>query len=90
MYGSKKGNIYPTHGLGSVCQIMNINRGDRLDYLVSMESNDFMMGETAKALAAKDNFFKPFADKNYRGNINTSIIRTVKGRTSIPQPSLPE
>lgn len=85
LYGSKKGNIYPTHGLGSVCQIMNINRGDRFDYLVSMESNDFMMGAKAKELAAKDDFFKPFADKNYRGNINTSIIRTVKGRTIMVQ-----
>jgi len=85
LYGSKKGNIYPTHGLGPVCQIMNINRGDRFDYMVSMESNDFMMGATAKALAAKDSFFRPFADKSYRGNINTSIIRTVKGRTIMVQ-----
>ncbi len=85
LYGSKKGNIYPTHGLGPVCQIMNINRGDRFDYLVSMASNDFMMGPAARALAAKDDFFKPFAGKDYRGNINTSIIRTVKGRTIMVQ-----
>ena len=85
LYGSKKGNIYPTHGLGSVCQIMNINRGDRFDYLVSMESNDFMMGAKAKELAATDDFFKPFADKDYRGNINTTTIRTVKGRTIMVQ-----
>lgn len=85
LYASKKGNIYPTHGLGPVSQIMNINRGDRFDYLVSVESNDFMMGARAKELAAKDDFFKPFADKNYRGNINTSIIRTIKGRTIMVQ-----
>ena len=85
MYGSKKGNIYPTHGLGSIAQIMNINRGDRFDYLVSMESNDFMMQAKARELAEKDEFFKEFADKNYRGNINTSIIRTIKGRTIMVQ-----
>jgi hypothetical protein len=85
LYGSRKGNIYPTHGMGPICQVMNINRGDRFDYLVSMESNDFMMGPTARALAAKDDFFKPFADKQYRGNINTSIIRTAKGRTIMVQ-----
>jgi hypothetical protein len=85
LYGTKKGNIYPTHGLGPVAQIMNINRGDRFDYLVSMESNDFMMGSTARALAAKDDFYKPFTDRNYRGNINTSTIRTVKGRTIMVQ-----
>jgi hypothetical protein len=85
LYAAKRGNIYPTHGLGPVCQIMNINRGDRFDYLVSMESNDFMMKAKATELAATDAFFKPFADRNYRGNINTSIIRTVKGRTIMLQ-----
>lgn len=85
LYASKKGNIYPTHGLGPVAQIMNINRGDRFDYLISMESNDFMMQSRARELAAKDDFFAEFADKNYRGNINTTIIRTVKGRTIMVQ-----
>ena len=85
LYASKRGNIYPTHGLGSVAQIMNINRGDRFDYLVSMECNDFMMAARARELAATDDFFKPFADKQYRGNVNTSIIRSVKGRTIMVQ-----
>jgi hypothetical protein len=71
--------------LGPVCQIMNINRGDRLDYLVSMESNDFMMRARAEELAAHDEFFKPFAATNYRGNMNTTIIRTLKGRTIMLQ-----
>ena len=35
-YARRKGNIYPTHGLGPVCQVMDINRGDRLDFLVSV------------------------------------------------------
>jgi hypothetical protein len=85
LYASKKGNIYPTHGLGSVAQIMDINRGDRFDYLVSMESNDFMMQAKALELAAKDDFFREFADKKYRGNMNTTMIRTVKGRTIMVQ-----
>jgi hypothetical protein len=85
LYGSKRGNIYPTHGLGPVAQIMDINRGDRFDYLVSMESDDFMMRAKARELAANDDFFKPFAEKTYRGNMNTTIIRTVKGRTIMLQ-----
>ncbi len=32
------GNPYPTHGLGPVCQLLDIHRGDRLDYLVSLSS----------------------------------------------------
>jgi hypothetical protein len=82
---SRNGNLYPTHGLGPVCQIMNINRGDKMDYMVSMSSNDFMMGKLAKELAAKDDFYKPFVDKPYRGNINTSTIKTAKGRTIVLQ-----
>ncbi len=81
----RNGNLYPTHGLGPVCQVLNINRGDKLDYLVSMSSNDFMMGEKAKALAAKDNFYAPFAGSHFRGNMNTSVIRTDKGKTIMLQ-----
>ncbi len=40
----RNGNLYPTHGLGPVAQVMNINRGYKMDYLVSMASNDFTMG----------------------------------------------
>ena len=34
--GQHKGNPYPTHGIGPVCQLLNIHCGDRLDYLVSL------------------------------------------------------
>ncbi len=81
----KNGNLYPTHGLGPICQIMNINRGDQMDYLVAMQSNDFMMAETAKRLAAQDGFYNEFAGKTYRGNMNNTVIRTFKGKTILVQ-----
>ena len=81
----KDGNLYPTHGLGPVCQVMNINRGDKLDYLVSMSGKDFSMADKAKALAEKDDFFKPYATHTYRGNMNTTTIRTNAGRTIMLQ-----
>ena len=81
LYGSQHGNLYPTHGLGPVSSIMDINRGDRFEFLVSVESNDFMMKARAQELAATDDFFKPFAEKNYRGNMNVTVIRTTMGRT---------
>ena len=84
-YASRKGNIYPTHGLGPVCQIMDINRGDRLDYLVSVESKDFMMADKAGKLAARDDFFKPFVGRDFRGNMNVTTIRTKTGRTIMLQ-----
>ncbi len=64
---------------------MDINRGDKLDFLVSVESKDFSMGKMAKELAAKDTFYEPFAQKDFRGNINNSIIKTSMGRTIIVQ-----
>jgi predicted dehydrogenase len=81
MYGSHKGNIYPTHGMTPIAQMMNVNRGDRFDFLVSVESRDFMMAAKAKELAAKDPFFKDFAEMEYRGNMSSMLIRTVGGRT---------
>ncbi len=81
----RNGNLYPTHGLGPVCQIMNINRGDRMDYLVSVSSNDFTLGEMEKEAAAKDKDFQQFAGSHFRGNMNTSTIRTLHGRTILLQ-----
>lgn len=84
-YASRRGNIYPTHGLGPVSSIMNINRGDKFEFLVSVESNDFMMKAKARELAATDDFFKPFAAKSYRGNMSVTVIRTTMGRTIMLQ-----
>ncbi|MBD0284519.1 MAG: Gfo/Idh/MocA family oxidoreductase [Flavisolibacter sp.] len=81
----RNGNLYPTHGLGPVAQVLNINRGDKMDSLESMSSDDFTLAAKAKELAAKDDFYKPFANKRYRGNMNTTTIRTNKGRTIMLQ-----
>ncbi|HVN58015.1 MAG TPA: Gfo/Idh/MocA family oxidoreductase [Bacteroidales bacterium] len=82
---SRNGNLYPTHGLGPICQVMNINRGDKMEYLSSMSTFDFNMGKYANELAAKDPFYKEFANRNYRGNLNTTHIMTSKGRTILVQ-----
>ena len=37
-YATHHGNYYPTHGLGPIARMMNVNRGDRMEYLVSLES----------------------------------------------------
>ncbi|MEJ7588356.1 MAG: Gfo/Idh/MocA family oxidoreductase [Ferruginibacter sp.] len=81
----RNGNLYPTHGLGPVAQVMDINRGDKMDYLIAMQSNDFMMAKMAAELAKKDNFFTPYANKSYRGNMNVTTIRTGNGRTIMLQ-----
>jgi hypothetical protein len=64
---------------------MDINRGDQMDYLTSVSSADFQMAAMAKELAAKDNFYKEFTTNSYRGNMNTTTVKTHKGRTIMIQ-----
>lgn len=82
---TRNGNLYPTHGLGPICQVMNINRGDQMEYLTSMSTNDFQMAQRAKDEAAKDPFYNEFTTDHYRGNMNTTTVRTYNGRTIMIQ-----
>lgn len=84
-FAKHRGNIYPTHGLGPIAQVMDINRGDRMDYLVSMEGKDFNMKVKAQEYAELDPVYEEFAKLDYKGNMNTTLIRTVKGRTIVLQ-----
>ncbi|MBR5633888.1 MAG: Gfo/Idh/MocA family oxidoreductase [Prevotella sp.] len=36
-----RGDLYPTHGMGPACQLLDIHRSDRLETLVSMDTNAF-------------------------------------------------
>ena len=77
------GNTYPTHGLGPLCHIMNIHRGDKMNHLVSMSSNQFGM-----SLYAKNKFgdSSEYAKKNYKkGDMNTTLIKTENGKTILIQ-----
>jgi hypothetical protein len=77
------GNPYPTHGLGPVCQILNIHRGDKMDYLVSVSSNQFGMTEYAKERYGEDS---PEAKQPYElGDMNVTMIKTAKGKTIMIQ-----
>jgi len=82
---TRNGNLYATHGLGPICQIMDINRGDQMDYLTSLSSNDFMMRKHAQELAEEDDFFASYANMDYRGNMNTTMVKTKKGRSIMIQ-----
>jgi hypothetical protein len=79
----RNGNLYPTHGLGPVSQYMNINRGDRFDYLTSMSSPALGRAEYAKET------FPPDHLRNQRryicGDMNTSLIKTALGRSIMVQ-----
>lgn len=78
-----RGNLYPTHGLGPVAQYMNINRGDRFDFLVSMDSPALGMAAFADArLPAGD------PQRNWRfiaGDMSSTLVKTARGRTILVQ-----
>ena len=74
---------YPMHGLGPIAQYMNINRGDKFEFLTSVSSNQFGMSEYALEKNGKDS---PEAQQTYKlGDMSTTIIKTLKGRTIMVQ-----
>jgi len=88
---TRNGNLYPTHGLGPVSQCMDVNRGDRFGYLVSMSSKSMGLN---LYLAKKYGPESPQARQKYAlGDVNVSLIHTVNGKvitlyhdTSSPRP----
>tara|TARA_B100001769_G_scaffold270976_1_gene263037 strand:+ start:943 stop:2319 length:1377 start_codon:yes stop_codon:yes gene_type:complete len=83
-YEKKKGNLYPTHGLGPVSQYMNLLRSeDNFKTIVS-----FSTPAMGRKKFAKENFSEnhKWNELNYQnGDLNTSIIKTHLGRTIMVQ-----
>lgn len=76
------GNLYPTHGIGPMAWCMDINRGDALDYIVSMSSNS--RGLQEYAAKHKDPKFNKYKDTDFAlGDVNTCVIKTKMGKTII-------
>ena len=72
------GNYYPTHGLVPAGHSLDINRGDRFDYLVSMETKSASFETFGQA-----NF--PATDwrhsaKMVKGDVNMSLLHTANGK----------
>ena len=70
-----RGDLYPTHGFGPVCQALNIHRGDRLQTLVAMDTDPFNGPKHESARTGEP--CKDFAG----GDVTTTMIRTAKGKT---------
>src|SRR4051812_4116107 len=76
-------NLYPTHGLGPVSWYLDVHAGDRFDYIVAVATP-----ERGLSLYRQDTVDR--ADPRWReryitGDLNTSIIRTVNGKTVMMQ-----
>ncbi len=77
------GNLYPTHGLGPIAWYMDIHRGDRFDYMVSMSSNQASLTEHSKTVDSSNEFYN--RDDFKHGDINSSLIKTALGRSILVQ-----
>jgi len=74
---------YPMHGLGPVAQILDINRGDKFDYLVALGSNQFNMTAFAKEKFGANS---EEANKTYKkGDMSNVLIKTAKGKSILIQ-----
>jgi predicted dehydrogenase len=80
---NQKGNIYPTHGLGPIAQYMNINRGDRFDYMTSLSSPALGRAAFAKREFPADHERNRVEYIN--GDMNSTLIKTAMGRSILVQ-----
>ena len=74
-----RGDIYPTHGIGPDCQLLNIHRGDRMEYLVAMDTKPYNGPRVAKKLTGED------CPDFQNGDQTSTLIRTAKGKTMLIQ-----
>lgn len=79
----RNGNLYPTHGFGPVSNYLGINRGDRLDYIVSMSSPALGLDEYRTKTVPKES--PKWKEKYICGDVNTSLVKTAQGRTIMLQ-----
>ena len=88
---TRHGNYYPTHALGPIAKSMDINHGDRFDYLVSLESKsagfEYYAEQTFPVGAPQRDW------RMVKGDMNTTLIRTALGHSimlqhnvSLPRP----
>ena len=70
-----RGDLYPTHGFGPVCQALNIHRGDRLTTLVAMDTDAFNGPKLVEKRTGK-----PCTDFQ-NGDETMTMIRTAKGKS---------
>jgi predicted dehydrogenase len=75
----RNSNLYPTHGLGPIAAMMNINRGDRFDVMVSMSTPEMGLTKWRADHEPKDS--PKWKETYVTGDLNISLLKTAKGRT---------
>jgi hypothetical protein len=75
----RNGDVYPTHGLGPVAEMIDINRGNRFLYLTSIASKSRGLHDYIVKNGGKDH---PNAKVNFKlGDVVTTLIKCENGET---------
>lgn len=70
-----RGDVYATHGMGPACQVLDIHRGDKMNYLVAMDSKPVSIPAYLKEKRGEEvTDFK-------NGQHTMTFIKTEKGKT---------
>ncbi|MBE6182078.1 MAG: Gfo/Idh/MocA family oxidoreductase [Rikenellaceae bacterium] len=70
---ANRGDVYATHGLGPACQLLDIHRGDKMNYLVAVDTKSVCGAEIARKKMGVDEFAN--------GDHTLTLIKTEQGRT---------
>ncbi len=70
-----RGDVYPTHGMGPACQLLDMHRGDRMTTLVAMDTKSVNAPEFIEKTTGK----RPETFAN--GDHTMTMIRTANGKT---------
>jgi predicted dehydrogenase len=74
----RNGNLYPDHPMNRIMPVMDINHGDRFDFLMSVSSKSGTLNDYAAATLGKDHALAKTAYA--QGDYNASILHTVDGK----------
>ncbi len=87
----RNGELYPTHELGPIAKLLNLNRGNRMMTLTSMSSSAKGLKAWIKERAPKDSDLHQM--EFIQGDITTTMIKCAHGETillthdvSLPRP----
>ncbi|MFI3315495.1 MAG: Gfo/Idh/MocA family oxidoreductase [Rikenellaceae bacterium] len=70
------GDVYPTHGIGPACQALDMHRGDKMNYLVSMQTKSVSIPAFIEKTQGRD------VSENFaNGDHTLTLIKTEKGKT---------
>ena len=77
----KNADLYPTHGLGPISPMMDINRGNRMLHVTSTASQARGLNKYIVEKGGKDH---PNAQVNFKlGDVVTSVIKCANGQTIV-------